>query len=208
MERLHHEMKKIILIDAGHGGLVNGEYITPGKRQWWSASNRISEGVLNRFVAHGLVHSLHMKGCNVHMINPENEDISLRARTIRANKFSDTHNAFLVSIHHNWYGDSNVRGFEIFTYYGESMSDKFAEIIADGFRTLYPDRKLRRHSKYKLSKEAGYWILRATRCPAVLVEIGFMSNIMESLSISDPQEIGKMVNFLSNQICFIYNKKM
>ena len=38
-----------VLLDAGHGGIVNGNYVTPGKRSpKWSDLPQLFEGVQNR----------------------------------------------------------------------------------------------------------------------------------------------------------------
>lgn len=40
----------IVLLDNGHGGLINGEYTTPGKRKDWGADGIIYEGEFNRAI--------------------------------------------------------------------------------------------------------------------------------------------------------------
>jgi len=42
----------MIIIDNGHGGIVNGEYVTNGKRSpVWDDGTQLFEGVWNRQVA-------------------------------------------------------------------------------------------------------------------------------------------------------------
>lgn len=37
-----------VLIDNGHGGLINGTYVTPGKRKDWGSEGIIYEGEFNQ----------------------------------------------------------------------------------------------------------------------------------------------------------------
>lgn len=49
----------IVLLDNGHGGLINGEYQTPGKRSpIWDDGSQLFEGELNRAIVARIAESL------------------------------------------------------------------------------------------------------------------------------------------------------
>ncbi|MBE9468969.1 MAG: N-acetylmuramoyl-L-alanine amidase [Bacteroidetes bacterium] len=157
-----------ILIDNGHGN------DTPGKRSpIWSDGTQLFEFEFNRDVAKRLFKLLQINGIDCKMIVPEEIDISLPERVRRINKiYEQEKKCFLVSIHANAGGGS---GWEIFTSPGETESD----VIAD----FFVKSAIKNLSKFKLrsdfsdgdaDKEARFYMLRKTKCPAVLTENLFM----------------------------------
>lgn len=48
----------IVLLDNGHGGLVNSQYQTEGKRFDWGGDGIIYEGEFNRAIVGGIVERL------------------------------------------------------------------------------------------------------------------------------------------------------
>ena len=109
---------KTILLDNGHGGIINGEYQTAGKRSpEWNDGTQLFEGEFNRSIVNGIIEELTALKIPYVNIAPEYEDISLSTRTDRANRYDDS---IYISIHSNAGGGS---GFEAYTYYGETKSD-------------------------------------------------------------------------------------
>jgi N-acetylmuramoyl-L-alanine amidase len=162
----------IFLIDCGHGGVINGVPQTAGKRSPDWDCGVLYEGESNRRIGE-LVLDFCRENC-ISAVNlvPELTDISLGERVRRANKYK---NAILISIHSDAFHLESANGWSVFTYYGQTKSDKFADI-------LYKQAK---RSRLKLredwsdgdpDKEANFYILRETVCPAVLVENLFMTN--------------------------------
>ena len=79
-------MKPFILLDPGHGGVINGIYQTPGKRSpLWSDGSQLFEGEFNRAITQGISQALTLRGIENKIIVPELEDISLPTRVRRAN---------------------------------------------------------------------------------------------------------------------------
>ena len=189
----------MILLDAGHGGIEEGKYVTPGKRYYGLHEGKeiqMAEGAFNRAVVHGIAARLHLFGVKCHIINPENEDISLHARARRVNEIAKREKCVLLSVHHNAFEDERVSGFEVFTSMGDTPSDPIADFIGKKFTEIYPNVKLRRESisPNRYSKDAGYYILRSTRCPAILTEWAFMTN---------PVDRDRMICYLDDQIGFL-----
>ena len=164
----------LVLLDNGHGGIINGEYQTPGKRSpVWSDGSQLFEGEFNRAIVNRIIESL--SNLNIPYINivPELTDISLSERIKRANSI-DADNVFYVSVHANAGGG---KGFEVFTSKGETRSDKIATIFGEEFKQTFPTKRLRAdYSDGDLDKEANFAVIRKTRMPAVLTENFFMDN--------------------------------
>jgi len=208
--------KPIIIIDAGHGGLnYNGDYYTrPNKRDEKTVNGellQINEGVLNRAVAHLLSFKLDHHGRDNYVITSDT-DLRLQYRSSEVNKIAKNREsgAILFSIHHNYYKDSGVNGFELFTYKGITPdSDAIAQIAGDVYVARHgsnDDRKIRIDGKMytkpdgvqelALFKKANYHILRQTTCPSILFEWGFMSGDKDFEYISSDKGINDQVNYL------------
>jgi len=166
---------KTILLDNGHGGLINGVYQTPGKRSpLWGDGTQLFEGEFNRSIVNGIINKLTVLNIPYVNITPEYDDIPLETRVQRANQYPD---GVLISVHSNAGGGS---GFEAYTYYGTSKSDKYATIMYKEFSKEFPTIKVR--SDYidgDIDKESNLYILRNTIMPAVLTENFFMDNFHE-----------------------------
>lgn len=177
------------IIDNGHGGLIGDVYQTAPNwdindkstwRKMWVHNNEpFYEGVFNRKVANRLAAKL-QKDCIDHvMLVHENEDISLPGRVERVNKLcvENPNTYILISIHSNAGGGV---GDEIWTSKGETKSDNFASKFSEGYKSVLIDRKFRRDlSDGDIDKEANFYILKHTICPAFLTENGFFDNITE-----------------------------
>ncbi len=171
----------IVLLDNGHGGLINGEYQTSGKRSpIWSDGSQLFEGEFNRAIVSRLIERLTVLGIPYVIIVPELKDISLSNRVKRAN-IIEGDNVFYLSIHSNAGGGN---GFEIFTSPGKTKSDEIATIFGQEFKKAFPLKKLRDdYSDGDLDKEANFAVLKKTRMPAVLTENFFMDNEEECKQI-------------------------
>lgn len=202
-------MIKRILIDHGHGGLIDGEYVTPGKRGSFDSVN-LYEGVLNRAQAHLLNYQLSLVGIPSQIIAPENEDISLRTRVARVNKIVEGNTSIylLVMIHSNGHENSLARGWEIFTSYGETPSDDYAIYFHKHFVHTFPEIKIRPGvsrvaGRQKVDKESGFTMLTETACPAVYCEDLFMTNPEDFSILTDPKELIELVDYKFQAICEI-----
>jgi len=163
----------IILIDNGHG------IETPGKR---SPDGRFKEYLWNREVAEILCDILCDDGFDARLLVPETNDVSLKTRVNRANKvWKEEGDCILISIHANAAGDGSrwmqARGWSCYTTVGQTESDRLAERMYDSFRTEFPDASFRtERTDGDQDYEADFYILRKTRCPAVLLENWFYDN--------------------------------
>ena len=175
----------IVLLDNGHGGLINGEYTTPGKRKDWGADGIIYEGEFNRAIVGGIIEQLTLLNIPYVNIAPEYRDVRLETRVSRANKYPAS-KCFYLSVHSNAGGG---HGSEIFTSPGNTKSDKIATIFGEEFMSEFPNRKLRTDfSDGDLDKERRFYVLTRTKMPAILTESFFMDNLEEFKELLNTRE--------------------
>ena len=177
---------RIPIIDAGHGGIVNNAYVTPGKRYKFTGAAQkgleIFEGVVNRKIAQKLIEKLKAEKIQYYDLNSTDQnDMSLSQRVKIADKlFADNKSYYYLSIHSNSSSNSlegtgtSATGFEIFTSVGQTQSDLFAKVAAQIYQKHFPKRKFRG------IKEEDYSVLKKTDCPAFLVENLFFDNFDEA----------------------------
>ncbi|MGB3592030.1 MAG: N-acetylmuramoyl-L-alanine amidase [Nonlabens sp.] len=165
-----------ILLDNGHGGLINGIYTTAGKQVDWGQEGTIYEGEFNRAIVGGIMEQLTKLRIPYVNIAPEHRDVRLETRVSRANRFPASDSVYL-SIHSNAGGGS---GCEFFTTPGNTRSDALATILGQEYKKQFPDRILRTDfSDGDLDKERRFYVLTRTRMPAILTENFFMDNLEE-----------------------------
>lgn len=175
----------IVLLDNGHGSLINGKYQTRGKRKNWGNGEIIFEGEFNRAIVNGIIEQLTALKIPFVNIAPEYRDVRLETRVKRANKYPKT-NSFYLSIHSNAGGG---RGSEFFTSPGDTKSDKIATIFGKEYKNQFPDRYLRTDfSDGDLDKERRFYVLTKTKMPAILTENFFMDNYDEYKTILNTKE--------------------
>lgn len=152
--------------DAGHGGADPG-----------AVGNGVREADVALAVSLNVADHLRRHGFEVKLSRTSNAGKSLQARTDEANKWGS--DAF-ISIHCNASASPEANGFEIWHTIHETKSkgDELAKAIEKWMDILTP--LANRGSKSKASKKNPqddyYHVIRETRMPAVIVEIGFVSN--------------------------------
>lgn len=187
----------IPIIDAGHGGIVDGRYVTPGKQYKFNDGTVIYEGVVNRAIGKLLAEMLTRAGIPYLQTTLETEaDISLTERVSIANNFfRNNQSCYLLSIHSNAASDSSegngnkASGFEIYTSIGLTKSDELAGIAAKWYKKLFPEfpfRETKTDGGEYRNKEASFVVLTKTICPAFLVENLFYDNPDEAKFLLSP----------------------
>lgn len=165
----------MILFDNGHGEN------TPGKR---SPDGVFREYLFNREIATEAERELRKRGYECERIVRESIDVPLEERVRRVNAVCakyGTKNVVVVSIHVNAAGDGSMwmdaRGVCIFTSKGRTKSDELADLYIEEADKNFIGHKIRKdYSDGDADWEANYYILKHTKCPAVLVENFFMDN--------------------------------
>jgi N-acetylmuramoyl-L-alanine amidase len=147
-----------VVIDAGHGGSDRGGI--PGQR--------VAEKDMTLDVAQRLKRVLAASGYRVVMTRDSDVSVSLGGRVAIANSYP---NAFFVCIHFNSAKRMGAGGIETYFYSRDSLplASAIHYFVAGGAPSS--NRGVRRR---------GYYVLRKTNIPAVLVECGFLTNPTEA----------------------------
>jgi len=160
-----------IILDNGHGRETKGK-----RSPVWPDGSQLLEYEFNRHVVQIIKQELDKLFIPNIILVPEENDISLKERCERANKIYQQENkkAFLISVHANAGGGT---GWECFTSVGQTESDVIAAYIFAAANRVLPDIRFRKDfTDGDPDKEAHFYILRKTQCPAVLTENLFMDN--------------------------------
>lgn len=171
--------KPLVVIDAGHGGHDRGGM--PGQR--------VPEKGYTLDVATRLDRALRSAGFRTVMTRSSDVFVSLGDRCRIANSKG---NAIFVSIHFN--GASNYDAYGIETYYGSGS--RSAALASSIHRSLLSatgtmDRRVRCR---------GFFVLRRTSVPAVLCELGFLTNRSESGRIATSSYRQKLADAVARGI--------
>lgn len=176
----------IILIDAGHGGMKDGKYMTDpkwGKFYKHSDTFTAYEGVTNRAIAKKLMDKLKAVGRPYVQIHHDYLDTPLSGLVVNANAVGG--NTVYLSIHSN---AGKGKGFEVFTSKGETKSDKYAEIVCQVLKKDFPEYPLRQDTRDgDRDKEEDFYVLKNTRMPAVLVELLFFDELEQAKFLNSPE---------------------
>lgn len=182
--------KWMYLIDPGHGGMVDGKYVTPGKRSpKFPDGTQLFEGVNNRAIAKKIVAKLKENGYDAMDIVATENDLPLKDRTTRANELHAARKCMYISIHSDATGDGNTwndaKGVSVYTSPGQTKSDVFAALLVDTLEEVIgTETKFRKdNSDGDEDKEADFYVLTQTKCPSVLCELGFHTNMDEAKRI-------------------------
>ena len=168
------EASTTVVIDAGHGGFDHGGI--PGQR--------IPEKEMTLDVAQRLKGLLAASGYRVVMTRDSDVFVPLPTRVAIANSYQ---NGIFVCIHFNSATRIGADGIETYFYSRNSLplASAVHYFVAGGAPS--PNRGVRRR---------GYYVLRKTTIPAVLVECGFLTNPNEgqyALSPSYRQKLAEEI---------------
>ena len=171
------ESPPTLVIDAGHGGIDGGAISTDGTK----------ESDINLAVALRLESIVRFCGQKTLMTRwddsrktdilsySEHEELKYRAELANG-----TENAVLISIHQNDFPTAQPKGaMVLYSAYGDSdrLGNRIQELLV---AQLDPqNRRLAAPAPKEL------YLTANTRCPAVLVECGFMSNNFEVLKLKE-----------------------
>jgi N-acetylmuramoyl-L-alanine amidase len=147
-----------VIVDAGHGGFDRGGRPTSGA----------PEKVLALDTAKRLAKVLRNKGFRVLETRQGDGFVPLSTRTAISNQ---TGGSIFVSIHYNWGRRRGARGIEIF-YFSPRSWRLATNILREALRA-YP-------TENRGIKRREFHVLRENRRPAVLCELGFVSNSQDN----------------------------
>ena len=161
-----------IFIDAGHGGPDPG-----------AVGNGVTEEYVNLNVARYLAQDLRDAGYDVmeyrttpteNVLNDKNAD--LRNRASMAKSWGAD---YFISIHTNSSTNPSAQGAEAYVYRLGGEAERLGESILESISD-------RLGSVNRGVMAANFVVLRRTRMPAVLVELGYLTNPTEALNLNSP----------------------
>ena len=155
----------VIVIDPGHGGKDCG-----------ALRNNIYEKDITLAVSKRLQSILQKKGYKVYMTRTDDTYVSLEDRTIYSEGINP---ALFVSIHVNSCNSESPKGIE--THYYHEHSLELADYV---HRHLI--KKIANTTNRGLFKSR-FYVINHTTVPAILVEMGFISNTAERNELISPQ---------------------
>jgi N-acetylmuramoyl-L-alanine amidase len=167
-----------VVIDPGHGGHDRGGI--PGQR--------IPEKVMTLDTARRLEVLLRDAGLRTVMTRRDDTFVSLPQRVAIANA---QHNAIFISIHYNAAPRWGAEGFE--TYYYNKRAAKLASACYSRIVQAWSGSR-------RGVRTRGFFVIRKTTIPSVLVEPGFLTNPREGALISRPEVRQRIANLLAAAI--------
>lgn len=149
-----------VAIDAGHGGSDSGCRSPFGdfESHYVLEVAKLVERILEPYM-------------DVLMTREDDTFVSLRERCRMAN---DANCDLYISLHTNSAVSKSAQGYEVFTSKGATRADELALKLASRHIESFPAQINRG------IKEANFYVLSKTNCPATLIEFGFFSNSAEA----------------------------
>lgn len=160
-------MKRVFL-DAGHGGKDPG-----------GTGNGLKEKDIALSVTMKIGNILKKHGVIVEYSRTSDEIISLGERSSMANRFLAD---LFISIHTNAFSNASVSGLEVYSYH---FSEAGKILSKDIYESMIKDRIF---TQKRGIKTANFAVLKNTKMPAVLVELGFISNPNDASILKDKQD--------------------
>jgi N-acetylmuramoyl-L-alanine amidase len=178
---------KTIVIDAGHGGK------DPGAISYYG----FYEKTVNLDVAQQVADILREKGHRVVMTRDSDVFIELEDRAAVANQ---SRADVFISIHADASARSSTNGFTLYTARSASWA-------AENLANAIDDRMTRTSISSNGVKQADFRVLVRTQCPAVLVELGYLSNYWEAKQLKNVNMQKKLAQAIADGITNYLNKK-
>lgn len=172
---------------GGYGAVYEGD------------DGRIEEKNLTWEVSQKIQKLSQKHGYRVELTRDEHEPVTLQERCEFTNKLQPQG---FVSLHFNWFRTPEARGSTIFHYPGSVEGKQLADSIGlyfKGFTTI-PHRRIRATDDVRDDDLTPYlYVLSNTDCPAVLLELAFLSNPQDRKQITNNRD-----RFTSHYATVIY----
>lgn len=178
------EYKGIITLDPGHGGNDLGALGKNGSKE---KDNTLSQSLI-------LKNYLEEQGFKVYLTRSKDEFIDLNTRKNIADNYESD---LLISIHNNSFMDSKVNGIESWNYPNSVSGRKASEYIHG--ELIRETRLLNRGNK-----ETKFTVLTGNSV-AVLVELGFISNDIESKLLANKDYQNIVASAITKGVCQYFN---
>ena len=173
-----------ILVDLGHGGKDSG-----------AVNGSLYEKNVVLEIGKELKKHLDNHKCEVKYTRLDDKFLTLRQRSNMSKGYD-----FALSIHNNASTNKSAKGFQTYIYTkGSKKSLEMANKIQSELDSFFP------RTKWSGVKRANLHMVRETKCPAVLVECGFISNKEDKIVLQN--QINDIAHALARGLVFGLNIK-
>ncbi|WP_314243631.1 N-acetylmuramoyl-L-alanine amidase [Empedobacter tilapiae] len=173
---------KTFVIDAGHGGFDKG-----------SNNGNIVESEYSLELAQKIQQLAKKKNINVILTRDRNDNLDLQSRV---NKMHELNPELVISLHLNSSSNKELKGSEVFI--NKDNTDTHTEKIGAELAQLVSMNSIENRGL----KKANFKILRDSKKPTFLIELGFASNPTDAETLKSTfhknQLAEKIVQFLEN----------
>lgn len=178
-----------VVIDPGHGGTDPGAVNNSLKLK--EASVALNYALLLKRTLISLGHSAVTTRVDDNFIN-------LADRC----EIAGAYNADLfISLHCNAAESASAKGIEVWTSPGQTSSDDLATAMLNTFKQSFPGKTIRSDfADGDADRESKFYVLIHTAMPAVLVELGFISNSEDAIWLTDMRTISKYCDAIALSI--------
>lgn len=172
----------VVVVDAGHGGKDSGNLIE--KEIVLQISNKLAR----------------YSDQKIKIIETRNSDIflSLAERVDLINQLKPD---LVISLHSNASQNSEVNGVEAFYYHKndhQEHSYQYSKILIENQLNQFSDRGE--------IKTAGFYLLKNSECPAVVLELGFITNEKDKAVLTNENNQEKIAKSLHESLLKIRDK--
>jgi len=169
-----------VVLDAGHGGQDGGAKAVTG----------MHEKQINLAVTRMVVERLSGRGVDVVLTRDDDQFLELNDRAAISNRARAD---LFVSIHADWCPSPSVSGHTVYIARGAPRQTRLAGEVFDRHLTSAV-------SEGRGVREAGFRVLVRTSSPAVLVELGYLSNWAEARRLADDRYQARLADALADSI--------
>lgn len=174
-----NKTKKIIVIDAGHGGKDHGKKV-----------NDVFESEIVEKIAKKIKLLNANNNIEIVLLREDDSFISLNERVNRINEINPN---MLISLHINSSNNLEENGVHAYV----SSENEFYEKSL-----LLANKMIDNISKYKLNKgdtkDANLYVLKNSKCPAVTLEIGYLTNDNDREYLTSESGVNEITNGILN----------
>jgi N-acetylmuramoyl-L-alanine amidase len=170
----------LVVIDPGHGGQDPGTRSVRGDK----------EKMINLDVSLAIAERLAQSGVDVRLTRENDTFIELNDRSAIANRSKA---GCFVSIHSDSSPNRSASGF---TCYVSRSASRSSQVLADAIARGVSAAGV----EYRGRKEANYRVLVGANCPAVLVELGFLSNGRDAAALANESYRNRLASAIADGI--------
>lgn len=176
-----------VILDAGHGGKDPGN----------STESNVEKDINLKAVLM-LKEKLEAKNMKVILTRSSDQYLSLEDRS---NYTVNQANAIFVSVHTNAAEKTTLSGIELFVPEGNGERSVSSQKLASMTKIELTDSKV----SVRDIKQANYFVLKESHVPALLLELGFMTNAEDLEKMNSPEYLEQICEALTKSI-LLYSK--